>query len=280
MRLPRARVRQRGRPSGPGAPVSVGHDGRGVGGRPAVARVYAFSRRWREHGLIAEFHDRPHGTVREREGREAEPTAGIFLPADALEEHLHRLGAGMAAGELLAVVSQHLEGNPVAAHRGGEGRAHRAGAGHGHGHGHDGGDHDEPGMVVDAGDHLALPPVGQRNPADQVHLPQCMGDSAATGGTCADAAVPGPAPTPTRGRPARGRSGGHPTGDSGNAARRSRLPPPRTRAWGCSAATGSGPADRAYPPARTAAAGCPESGARCRTVPRPHRSETSRAPPG
>ncbi|MFC8276740.1 transposase [Streptomyces sp. NPDC057271] len=31
MRLPRARVRQRGRPSGPGAPVSVGHDGRGAG---------------------------------------------------------------------------------------------------------------------------------------------------------------------------------------------------------------------------------------------------------
>ncbi|MEU1673301.1 hypothetical protein ABZ752_14890 [Streptomyces roseifaciens] len=44
---------------------------------PAWARVYAFFRRRREHGLIAEFHDRLRGTAREREGREAEPTAGI-----------------------------------------------------------------------------------------------------------------------------------------------------------------------------------------------------------
>lgn len=44
---------------------------------PAWGRVYAFFRRWREHGLIAEFHDRPRGRVREREGREAEPSAGI-----------------------------------------------------------------------------------------------------------------------------------------------------------------------------------------------------------
>ena len=77
----------------------------------------------------------------------------------------------MAAGELLAVVGENPEGHPVAAHRGGEGRAHRAGAGHGH----DGGDHDEPGVVVDAGDHLAFPPVRQQNPADQVHLPQVHG---------------------------------------------------------------------------------------------------------
>ncbi|MYU23203.1 IS5 family transposase [Streptomyces sp. SID8352] len=44
---------------------------------PGWGRVYAFFRRWREHGLIAEFHDRLRGKVREREGREAEPTAGI-----------------------------------------------------------------------------------------------------------------------------------------------------------------------------------------------------------
>ncbi|MEN8651582.1 IS5 family transposase [Streptomyces sp. 21So2-11] len=44
---------------------------------PAWGRVYAFFRRWREHGLIAEFHDRLRGRVREREGREAEPSAGI-----------------------------------------------------------------------------------------------------------------------------------------------------------------------------------------------------------
>ncbi|WP_326770381.1 IS5 family transposase (plasmid) [Streptomyces sp. NBC_01591] len=45
---------------------------------PAWGRVYAFFRRWREHGLVAEFHDRLRGRVREREGREAEPSAGII----------------------------------------------------------------------------------------------------------------------------------------------------------------------------------------------------------
>ncbi|MEV6655013.1 transposase [Streptomyces sp. NPDC051219] len=45
---------------------------------PDWGRVYAFFRRWREHGLINEFHDRLRGRVREREGREAEPTAGII----------------------------------------------------------------------------------------------------------------------------------------------------------------------------------------------------------
>ncbi|MGW1752352.1 IS5 family transposase [Streptomyces sp. NPDC002092] len=43
---------------------------------PCWPRVYAFFRRWREHGLIEEFHDRLRGKVREHEGREAEPTAG------------------------------------------------------------------------------------------------------------------------------------------------------------------------------------------------------------
>ncbi|MFL4953008.1 transposase [Streptomyces sp. MMS24-I31] len=45
---------------------------------PAWGRVYAFFRRWREHGLISEFHDRLCGRVREREGREAEPTEGVI----------------------------------------------------------------------------------------------------------------------------------------------------------------------------------------------------------
>ncbi|MEL5957311.1 transposase [Streptomyces sp. CLV115] len=45
---------------------------------PAWARIYAFFCRRREHGPIAEFHDRMRGTVREREGRETEPTAGII----------------------------------------------------------------------------------------------------------------------------------------------------------------------------------------------------------
>ncbi|MFD0509718.1 IS5 family transposase [Streptomyces aureus] len=47
-------------------------------GLPCWGRVYAFFRRWRDHGLITEFHDRLRGRVREREGREAQPTAGII----------------------------------------------------------------------------------------------------------------------------------------------------------------------------------------------------------
>ncbi|WP_234387928.1 MULTISPECIES: transposase [Streptomyces] len=45
---------------------------------PGWDRVYAFFRRGRQHGLITEFHDRLRDRVRVREGREAEPTAGII----------------------------------------------------------------------------------------------------------------------------------------------------------------------------------------------------------
>ncbi|MGW2856821.1 transposase [Streptomyces sp. NPDC001215] len=44
---------------------------------PAWDRVYAFFRRWRDHRLIAEFHDRLRGRVRQSEGRDTEPTAAI-----------------------------------------------------------------------------------------------------------------------------------------------------------------------------------------------------------
>ncbi|MFA7767832.1 transposase [Streptomyces sp. NRRL S-448] len=45
---------------------------------PAWDRVYAFWRRWRDKGLIAEFHDRLRGKVRESEGRAPEPTAAVI----------------------------------------------------------------------------------------------------------------------------------------------------------------------------------------------------------
>lgn len=45
---------------------------------PAWDRVYAFFRRWRRQGLIAEFHHRLRSRLREMEGREAEPTAAII----------------------------------------------------------------------------------------------------------------------------------------------------------------------------------------------------------
>ncbi|MFE2520975.1 IS5 family transposase [Streptomyces mirabilis] len=45
---------------------------------PAWDRVYAFFRRWREHGLVKEFHDRLRGRAREAEGRDQEPTAAVI----------------------------------------------------------------------------------------------------------------------------------------------------------------------------------------------------------
>ncbi|MEU2835441.1 IS5 family transposase [Streptomyces lavendulae] len=45
---------------------------------PAWTAVYAFFRRWRRQGLIAEFHHRLRARVREMEGRSAEPTAAII----------------------------------------------------------------------------------------------------------------------------------------------------------------------------------------------------------
>ncbi len=55
---------------------------------PPWDRVYAFFRRWRDHGLIKEFHDWLRGQVRRRLGRDTEPTAGVIdsqsVKADAL----------------------------------------------------------------------------------------------------------------------------------------------------------------------------------------------------
>ncbi|WP_438268087.1 hypothetical protein [Kitasatospora purpeofusca] len=40
---------------------------------PASDRVYAFFRRWRDRGLVAEFDDRLRDRVRESAGRDREP---------------------------------------------------------------------------------------------------------------------------------------------------------------------------------------------------------------
>ncbi|GGX45661.1 transposase [Streptomyces albulus] len=52
---------------------------------PPWDRVYAFFRRWRDHGLIRELHDWLRDGVRRAEGRDAAPTAVIVdsLKADA-----------------------------------------------------------------------------------------------------------------------------------------------------------------------------------------------------
>ncbi|MBZ2407266.1 IS5 family transposase [Streptomyces sp. L06] len=55
---------------------------------PAWDRVYAFFRRWRRGGLIAELHDRLRRKIREQADREAEPTAAVIdsqsVKADAV----------------------------------------------------------------------------------------------------------------------------------------------------------------------------------------------------
>ncbi|WP_307864012.1 IS5 family transposase [Actinacidiphila bryophytorum] len=55
---------------------------------PPWDRVYAFFRRWRDHGLVTEFHDRLRGKVREKAGRCPEPSAGVIdsqsIKADAV----------------------------------------------------------------------------------------------------------------------------------------------------------------------------------------------------
>jgi len=55
---------------------------------PPWDRVYAFFRRWCDHDLVREFHDRLRGRVREMLGKDTEPTAGVIdsqsVKADAV----------------------------------------------------------------------------------------------------------------------------------------------------------------------------------------------------
>ncbi|MGK4585969.1 IS5 family transposase [Kitasatospora sp. HPMI-4] len=55
---------------------------------PPWDHVYAFFRRWRDLGLVKEFHDRLRSWVRSRAGRDAEPSAGVIdsqsVKADAV----------------------------------------------------------------------------------------------------------------------------------------------------------------------------------------------------
>ncbi|WP_107440206.1 transposase [Streptomyces sp. 142MFCol3.1] len=55
---------------------------------PPWDRVYAFFRRWRDHGLVRELHDRLRRQVREQARRNPEPSAGVIdsqsVEADAV----------------------------------------------------------------------------------------------------------------------------------------------------------------------------------------------------
>ncbi|WP_233518572.1 IS5 family transposase [Streptomyces corynorhini] len=76
---------------------------------PAWDRVYAFARRWRDQGLLAELHDRLRGQVREDAGRDPEPGAGIIdsqsLRADAV---VPRSTSGYDGGKKITGRKRHI----------------------------------------------------------------------------------------------------------------------------------------------------------------------------
>lgn len=76
---------------------------------PPWDRVYAFFRRWRDHGLATEFHDRLRGQVRVRAGRDSEPTAAVIdsqsVKADAVVGVDSR---GFDGGKLINGRKRHL----------------------------------------------------------------------------------------------------------------------------------------------------------------------------
>ncbi|MFD7733642.1 IS5 family transposase [Kitasatospora phosalacinea] len=76
---------------------------------PPWDRVYAFFRRWRDHGLVEEFHDRLCRQVREQAGRDPEPSAGVIdsqsVKADAVVDSESR---GFDGGKLINGRKRHV----------------------------------------------------------------------------------------------------------------------------------------------------------------------------
>ncbi|MFD7639523.1 IS5 family transposase [Kitasatospora sp. NPDC059795] len=76
---------------------------------PPWDRVYAFFRRWRDLGLVREFHDRLRRTVREQAGRDPEPSAGVIdsqsVKADAV---VGRDSRGFDGGKLINGRKRHV----------------------------------------------------------------------------------------------------------------------------------------------------------------------------
>jgi len=137
------------------------HRGLGVfdgGERPGVVEQFQLQ------GLVPAFHLACGG----RRVRPGEPLGDAVAAADPLEQHLGRARLAEPPGELPAVVAEHFVRDPVGAHRGHERPAHRAAGGPAH----HGGDHAEPGVVIDAGDQLALGAVGQEHRPGDIQLPQ------------------------------------------------------------------------------------------------------------
>ncbi|MFD5191106.1 IS5 family transposase [Streptomyces sp. NPDC058357] len=76
---------------------------------PPWHQVYAFFRRWRDRGMVREFHDRVRGQVRERAGHDALPTAGVIdsqsVKADAVVGASTR---GLDGGKLVNGRKRHV----------------------------------------------------------------------------------------------------------------------------------------------------------------------------
>ena len=118
------------------------------------------------HALMEAF-DLAGGCRRARCG---ELVGDPVLPAHAIEHDLSFVRAE-ATGEDLAVVGQHLVGDPVAQHRDLEDVAHRSGGCPRHKSCGDA----EAAVVIDARDDLEIGTVVQHHSAHDVHLPQLHG---------------------------------------------------------------------------------------------------------
>ncbi|MFE7402261.1 hypothetical protein [Streptomyces sp. NPDC057557] len=61
---------------------------------PPWDRVYAFFRRWRDHVLVKEFHDRLRSRIREREGRDS---ARLATPIACMTVQVSLQGGGTSS---------------------------------------------------------------------------------------------------------------------------------------------------------------------------------------
>jgi transposase len=76
---------------------------------PPWDRVYAFAKRWRVKGLLAELHDRLRAMVREHMGRDRQPTAGI-IDAQSLRaaSNIPKSTTGYDGGKKVAGRKRHI----------------------------------------------------------------------------------------------------------------------------------------------------------------------------
>ncbi|WP_406470157.1 ATP-binding protein [Streptomyces sp. NBC_01615] len=77
---------------------------------PPWDRVYAFFRRWRDHALVKEFHDRLRARVRTALGRDTELTAGVIdsqsVKADAVGSDSRGFDGGKLVNELVEAADE------------------------------------------------------------------------------------------------------------------------------------------------------------------------------